>query len=147
MKNLTPALCLAMLFGGASHAAEPTQAEALFSQYQSLARAYDPAVADLYCDTALIRNVRTFPSGEKKTLELPAPKYKELIRSVMPIAKARNDYSTYSQVRFIPEGSNMRIMAARHSALKDHTSPVSILIGQCGGTEVRVLEELSESVP
>src|SRR6187549_1737332 len=73
---------------------KPTEkAKSIFDSYQSLERSFDPAIADLYCDTALIRNTRTYPDGNKRTLEFPAPKYKELIRNSMPLAKAAGDFS------------------------------------------------------
>ncbi len=69
----TPALAL-----------ERSQGEAIFTRYQALERAFDPAVADLYCDTAHIRNVRTYPDGRQRVVEIPAIPYKALVRSAMP---------------------------------------------------------------
>ena len=123
------------------------RAEALFNDYSSLERSYDPTVADLYCDSALIRNVRTFPDGQKRTLELPATKYKELIRIAMPLAKAKSDYSTYSGVAYASEGNNVRITATRYSNMKKYSSPMSLLVGACNGGAWAILEELSESIP
>lgn len=122
-------------------------AEALFSRYQSLEKSFDPRAADLYCDSALIRNVRTYPGGQQRTLELPAPKYKELIRAAMPLAKAKGDSSTYSQVTYTPEGSGVRINATRYSLLKQYSSPISLLVGSCDGGSWAILEELSQSQP
>jgi hypothetical protein len=147
MNKLFRLASLVLLFSGAANANEPSEAEALFDRYQELGRAFDPAMADLYCDTALIRNVRTYPSGEQRTLEIPAPMYKDLVRSAMPLAKARGDVSTYSDVQFVAEGSSVRITAERYSELKKYTSPVSILVGQCGDSGLAILEELSESRP
>lgn len=147
MSKIVALALLAILSTDASVAAQPTSAEALFARYQALEQAFDPAVADLYCDSALIRNVRTYPSGEKRALELPAPTYKDLVRSAMPLTKARKDISTYSDVRYVQEGSNTRITASRFSELKNYTSPISILVGQCGNTGLAILEELSESRP
>ncbi len=152
MKSIPTSLALAFaLFGTAcastsqSHA--PSQAETLFSNYVSLERSYDPAVADLYCDSALIRNVRTFPDGQKRTLELPATKYKELIRVAMPLAKAKSDYSTYSGVAYAPEGDNVRVTTTRYSNMKKYSSPMTLLVGACNGGDWGILEELSESIP
>lgn len=147
MKKLFLFASLLLLFAGVSLATERSEAEALFERYQALGRAYDPAVADLYCDTALIRNVRTYPTGEKRTLDFPATKYKELVRSVMPLAQARGDLNTYSQISAVAEGPNVRITAARFSELKKYSSPVSVSVGQCGDTGLAILEELSESRP
>ena len=122
-------------------------AQALFNSYQTLEHSYDPALADLYCGTAVIRNIRTYPDGQKRTLELPATKYKELIRTVMPLAKSKGDYSTYSGIAYSAEGSNTRITATRYSVLKKYSSPISLLVGPCAGHDQAILEELGESQP
>jgi hypothetical protein len=140
------ALLVAMAVGP-SQAQSPDAARTLFGKYQSLERSFDPAAADLYCDTALIRNTRTYPDGQKRTLDLPAPKYKELIRSAMPLAKSRSDYNKYSGVAYAPENGNVRITATRYSVLKQYASPLSLLVGPCKGGAWGVLEELSESRP
>ena len=151
MKTTTANLLLglASLF---TMAATPSQAQStdpartLFGKYQSLERSFDPAAADLYCDSALIRNIRTYPDGQRRTLELPAPRYKELIRTAMPLARSRGDYNTYSGVAYAPEKGNVRITATRYSVLKQYASPLSLLVGPCNGGWA-VLEELSESRP
>jgi len=122
-------------------------AEDIFSQYQSLEKAFDPRAADLYCDSAVIRNVRTYPDGQQRALELPAPKYKALVRAAMPLAKAKGDSSTYSQVTYTPEGNGIRINAMRYSLLKQYSSPISLLVGACNGGQWAILEELSQSQP
>jgi hypothetical protein len=127
---------------------KPTErAKSIFGSYETLERSFDARVADLYCDTALIRNTRTYPDGNKRTLEFPAPKYKELIRTSMPLAKAAGDYGTYSDVTYTVEGANVRILSTRYSNLKKYTSPLSILVGSCNGGEWAILEEISESQP
>ena len=138
-------LCTACASTAQSQA--PSRAKIIFDNYQSLERSFDAAAADLYCDSALIRNVRTFPDGQKRTLELPAKKYKELIRVAMPLAKAKGDYNTYSDVAYAPEGDNVRITTTRYSLLKKYSSPMSLLVGACNSGEWAILEELSESIP
>lgn len=141
MKNIAFA---ALAFALAAPALAQSEAEALFVKYKTLERAFDPDVVNLYCDTALIRNVRSYPDGQQRTLELPAPKYKELIRYAMPMAKAKNDVNTYSEVAFSQEGGNTRITAKRYSEMKKYSSPISLLVGKCGNA-VGILEELSQS--
>lgn len=122
-------------------------AEALFAEYQRRAADFDPAVADLYCETATIRNTRTYPDGQQRVLELPAVKYKELVRAAMPAARARGDKSKYSEVAYTQEGDNVRITAMRYSELKQYSSPLSLLVGPCNDGDWAVLEELGESRP
>jgi len=122
-------------------------AQSLFERYVRLEAAFNPSVADLYADGALIKNKRVYPVGPARELTMPAPKYKELIRQSMPLAKERGDRSTYSGVNYTPEGSNIRITAVRFSELKKYSSPISLLVGPSKTGTWLILEELSESRP
>lgn len=146
MKRSVVILALTVL---ASQALAQSQgkAEQVFERYQSLERSFDPAVADLYCGTAVIRNTRIYPDGTKRTLELSAAKYQALIRAAMPLAKAKGDYGTYTGVSYTPEGSAIRVAATHYSVLKQYSSPFSLLVGACDGGDWAILEELSQSRP
>ncbi len=122
-------------------------AQGLFAQYQSLYQAFDPAVADMYCDEAVIQNQRTYPDGNQRTINLPAAAYRNLLRSVMPVAKAKGDVSAYTDVKYSAEGANVRIKAMRYSEMKRYESPFSLLVGQCADGKRGILEELSHSRP
>ena len=133
-----------------SMAADPEgikAARTLFSKYVTLEHAFDPAVADLYSDDALIRNKRTYPTGQVRELTFPAPQYKELLRKTMPLARARGDTSEYSSCTYKAEDRGVRIACQRYSNLKNYTSPISLLVspGREGGWFI--VEELSESQP
>jgi hypothetical protein len=123
------------------------RAQDVFAQYGKREAAFDSAVADLYSDTALIKNKRTYPTGQVREVTFPAAQYKFLIRSAMPLAKAKGDYSTYSNVTFSEEGQNIRVKATRYSVLKKYSSPLSLLIGSNGQGQWLILEELGESQP
>jgi hypothetical protein len=122
-------------------------AKRLFEQYVALGHAYDPSVADLYADDALIKNKRTYPTGEVRDMTMPAANYKTLIRQAMPLAKTRGDRSTYADVRYTSEGERVRISAARFSELKNYTSPITLLVGPSPNGKWLIYEELSESRP
>ena len=122
-------------------------AKELFQKYVALGNRFDPSLADLYSDDALIRNTRRYPGGQKRTVEIPAVKYKELMRAAMPVAKARGDRNRYSSVKYTPEGRNVRITATRYSLMKKYSSPLSMLVSADGKGEWRILEEISESIP
>jgi hypothetical protein len=140
-------------FGLAARAAEPApddrvaRAKGVFERYVVLGKAFDPSLADLYADDARIRNRRTYPTGEVGVRSLPAPKYKELIRSAMALAKERGDTSTYSDVRYEIEGDGVRITADRFSNLKQYHSPISLLVKPNVSGDWLIVEELSESQP
>lgn len=122
-------------------------AKQIFEQYVALEYAYDPSVADLYADDALIKNKRTYPTGEVREITIPAPKYKALILQSMLLARTRGDRSTYSDVSYTPEGERIRIKASRFSELKKYASPISLLVGPSPSGKWLIYEELSESRP
>lgn len=142
--------CFLIFLSGFSLVAQAdpiAEAKRLFNSYSSIEAAFDPAVADLYADNAVIRNKRIYPDGQVRELSIPAPQYKQLIKDAMPLAKARNDYSTYSEVKYKVEGMGVRIMARRFSVMKQYTSPLSILVAPDSSGKWLIREELSESRP
>ena len=136
-----------VMFAAAVSTQANDAAKQLFEQYVTLGHAYDSGVADLYSDDALIKNKRTYPSGKVRELTMPAGDYKALIRQAMPLAKARGDRSTYSNVKYAAEGSRVRITASRFSELKNYTSPISLLVGPSANGRWVIYEEISESRP
>lgn len=129
------------------HADPAAEAKQLFERYASLEARFDPGVADLYTDDAIIRNKRFYPDGKMREMTIPAPQYKQLIRDAMPLAQSRNDYSTYSKASFKLEGMGVRIQALRFSVLKQYTSPISLLVAPNASGRWLIREELSESRP
>ena len=123
------------------------KARDFFERYVALGRAFDPATADLYSDEAKIQNTRTYPTGEKRTLTMPAPIYKKLISGAMPLAKVRGDTSTYSDIKYTAEGERIRITCTRFSELKKYSSPLSLLVGPNKNGKWLIFEEISESQP
>ena len=136
--------CVAQVAGAQS---DITPARQLFQKYIALGNTFDPSLADLYSNDALIRNTRRYPNGQKRTIQIPAAKYKELIRSAVAVAKARGDKNRYSAVKYTREGGNVRISATRYSLMKKYSSPISLLVGADKEGEWQILEEISESIP
>ena len=143
------AVALAVAGAGARMGAQDAVAhgKAVFERYVRLEHAFDPAIADLYADTAVIRTRRHYPTGEVRELTIPAPKYKELIRSMLPVARQRGDTSTYAKPTFTAEGDGVRITAERYSNLKKYTSPFSMLVRPGPAGTWLIVEEISESQP
>jgi hypothetical protein len=151
MKRSLPTAILVLLVAAAPlHAEAPADdvdvaaARALFAAYETAEDSFDPAVADLYCDTALIVNKRTMADGSLRELTIAAPNYKALIRQAMPLAQSRGDRNEYRDVVFVEVDGGVRITATRHSLLKDTDSPLSLLVGDCSGRPA-IVEELSSS--
>jgi hypothetical protein len=61
-------------------------------------------VADLYADDAVIRNRRTYPTGEVREATVPAAQYKALIRQAIPLAKARTTSAAIPAAPTRPQG-------------------------------------------
>lgn len=120
-------------------------AKQLFAQYAALENAYDPGVADLYADDALIKQRRKMPMGEPQDVIVPASKYKTLLRQNIEIAKARGDRSTYSDVIYTREGEFIRIDALRSTEMSKRTTPFSIVVGQSPSGKWLIYEEVSAS--
>jgi hypothetical protein len=157
MQRIVAVLALAALVGGAcskdvrapatgdTAAAPAGDAEKLFASYQSREATFDPAAADLYCDNALIRHTRRSSDGQSRVMEIPVADYKSMIRAEMPIARAKGDYSTYSNVSYASEEGKTRITATRFSMMKKYSSPISLLVGPCASGTIGIIEEISES--
>ena len=136
-----------MVVGVMAAPASNAAAKQLFERYIALGHAYDVSIADLYADDAVIKNKRTYPTGEVRELTMPAANYKTLIRQAMPLAKTRGDRSTFSNVKYTAEGPRVRITASRFSELKNYTSPISLLVGPSANGRWLIYEEISESRP
>jgi hypothetical protein len=118
-----------------------------FERYKALEAAFDSNIAALYSDNAVIKNKQTYPTGQVREMTVPAPKYKELIRMAMPLARMKGDYSTYTEVTFSAEDHSVRMNSKRFSVLKKYTSNFSILFSPDKSGQWQIVEELSESQP
>ena len=139
------ALLLAAATAQANEAVQ--QAQAFLTKYVETYHSFDPGVADLYSDDAVIQNTRTYPTGEVRRLTIPALQYKALLRQTMSLAKQRGDRSQYTEPKFSQEGAAVRIQLTRYSEMKKHTSPLALLVAPDKGGRWVVLEEYSESIP
>lgn len=148
---LLPPVVLSLVLAAPAVLAEPVdridQARVLLSAYIARSQAFDPRLADLYSDEALIENLRVYRSGEVRRLTIPAAHYKALMRESMTLARARGDTNRFSQPRFALEGSNVRITLTRYSELKNYASPLVLVVGPRGDGTWAILEERSESRP
>ena len=123
------------------------RAKALFERYVALEKAFDPSVADLYSDAAVITNKRTYPTGEVREITFPAAQYKQLIRAGMPLARQMNDTNRYSECAYAPAGDRVAITCKRFGERKQYTSPIRLVVGPGEGSTWVIHEEHSESIP
>ena len=145
------ALCLVFFLfaqNGLADDSAITQAKGLFERFQRLEHSFDARVADLYADEARIVSTRKYPFGlPARTIELSGTEYKQLIRKAMGTARARGDFSTYSDVTYISEGERVRVRCTRFSELKNYKSPYSLLVGPTDSGTWIIFEEISETRP
>jgi len=126
----------------------PTKiAETFFEDFRKLGDTFDPKITDLYSDNAIIKIVRIYPNDTQKTMVIPAPKYKKLIRMAIPVAKQRGDTSSFKNIKYSMENDNYRIIATRHSNLKNYDSTYSLLLKKDENDNILIIEELIESKP
>jgi len=123
------------------------RAKALFERYVALEKAFDPSIAALYSDAAVITTKRTYPTGEVREITFPAPQYKRLIRAGMPLAKQVNDTNRYYECAYAPAGDRVAIACKRFAERKQYTSPIRLVVGPGEGSTWVIHEEHSESIP
>lgn len=95
--------------------------EEFFSRYMHLGNTFDPTVADLYDDDAQILAYRVYPHGLERNMELTGAQWKGLVKKVMPLAKEKNDKSTFSNVVITKIEDGFKIKADRYSVSKCYT--------------------------
>jgi hypothetical protein len=122
------------------------KAKAFFQHYVELEHAFDPSIADLYADDAVIKNTQYTVDGKVVPLTKPVASYKKILRNYMT-TKARQigDVSNYSNDTYTLEGGRVRIKVTRYSSIEKLSSPVSLLVGPDVTGKWLIYEELSES--
>jgi len=113
---------------GAGGDAGLASAKGLFMRYQALERSFDPALADLYADDAVIRVKRVYVNGVVRYLNVPAELYKPALRQSAATAREQGDFNEYSGVRYRRDGERVRIDAERYSVWQHYRSPWSLWV-------------------
>lgn len=141
-------LNLLVLPVSANPPAGEADARAFFDRYIELGEAYDADLANLYSDEAVIKASRQYPDGSRRTMQLSGSQWKSLIEKVMPLAKAQEDRSTYSNIEVEIRADQAKISADRYSERKCYrdTGYYMIIERQASG-DYRIVEEYSETQP
>lgn len=142
--GLLPVLFLACIVPAFADA--KAEAEAFFNKYVALGNNFDIALGDLYSDNAQILNTRIYPNGQQKTMTISVPNYRTMLVRVMPLAKAKGDKDSYSQITYKPVADKMRIQALRHNHMKNYDSWLVLVIAK-QGPDWKIVQELSQSRP
>lgn len=147
MKYLTTIFAiLTMLFSQIAHASE--SAKELFDKYVQLSDSFELSVADLYSDNAKIHTYRKYPHGLERAMGLSGAQWKQLLLKAMPLAKAQNDKSVFSEVTISNYGDGYKIKANRYSSRKCYTDTGYYMVvtpNEFG--KLQIIEEYSETQP
>lgn len=119
-----------------------------FKNYMKLGENFDSKVAELYDDSAKIHAYRVYPHGLERSMEFTGAQWKQLVQKAMPLAKAKNDKSTFSEISISTVENGYRIKANRYSERKCYidTGYYMILKRENSG-ELAIYEEYMETKP
>lgn len=142
-RTLITALAL-MLLAGSAAAEVPTGARELFDRYQARERQFDPALAQLYDDDAVILVTRIYSNGVVRHLKIPGDLYKLALRESMDEAAEQGDFNQYNDVQFSAENGRVQVSATRYNLWRHYTSPYSATLER-GADGWRIIEERFET--
>jgi hypothetical protein len=140
---------LAGTFGcGAAPATPEEKARAFFERYTKLERAYDPAVVDLYADSAEIRKSRRLPDGQLQHGVMSGAEFKRQIRRWIPGAEQRGARNEYRSVQFQDLGNGyVRITSERLQLPQNYTFPQQLVVGPDSSGHWLIWEDRTEAAP
>ncbi len=119
-----------------------------FSKYIHLGNTFDPSVVNLYDDGAQILAYRVYPHGLERNMELTGLQWKGLVKKVMPLAKAKNDKNTFSNVVITKTEDGFKIKADRYSVGKCYTdSGYYMVIKPNEAGNLMIVKEYMETKP
>lgn len=120
-------------------------ARALFERYQQLERNFDPELASLYDEDAVIWVTRIYSNGVVRQLKIPGELYQMAIRQSMDQAAEHGDFNEYSEVRFQAMDEGVKIQAQRYNLWRNYRSPYAAIVRPDGQGEWRIVEERFET--
>lgn len=142
------AFCLVILPVSAVSGEIEAEARTFFARYIALGEAYDVSLADLYADDAVIHGIRRYPDGRIQTVQLSGEEWKSLIVKVMPLARAQQDRSTYSNIEVSVTGSRAKISADRYTHRKCYTDTgYFMIIERQDNGNYLIVDEYTETQP
>lgn len=116
LKQCTTA-CLLLL----ATAAAAESPEDFFFRYVDLSNEFDPAVVDLYADSANIRVFRIQAQRPRDSLELAGWQWKRQLRRELPDAAAADDRNEFKNIEVSRVGRGYKIKADRYSTASCYT--------------------------
>lgn len=140
-------LLLAMTLIAAAQAQERPdasleRARQVIESYVKLERAYDPKLAELYADEAVIKSNQSGPNGESQWVTAQGWQYKRMIRDAMPRSRALGYKASYSGARYELAGKNVRVSVTQYVDQSRSSYPIQWVIGPGRTSQWLILEEV-----
>lgn len=141
MKLLAAILALALSAASANAAQAVTQAEAeaFFKRMQAWNTSFDSRYPELYSPEAKITGLRYRDDND---LTVTGAQWQQILSFTAAKAKKRNDSSTFSNMRYIPQGERMKITADRYMTRKCNTDKTYYMVlGRQANGQLLIEEE------
>jgi hypothetical protein len=104
---------------------------------------YDPAVADLYADDAVLKNVFVDANGKKRETSMEPARFKALLRAQLPPLRGSGRHSVYSACTYAPVVQGLRIECERRPGPQEPAHHVSVLVSRDVRGRWQIREEIS----
>jgi hypothetical protein len=118
------------------------RARQVIESYVSLERAYDPRLADLYADEAVIKANQAGPNGESQWVTAQGWQYKKMVRDAMPRFRAQGFKASYSGARYEMSGKNVRVSVMQYVDKSRSSYPIQWTIGPGRTSQWLILEQV-----
>lgn len=120
-----------------------TEAAAFFKRMAEMNAKFDSRYPDLYSPEATVIGHK---DGEKTVVT--GAQWQQLLAFGAEKAKQRNDKSTFSNMRYTPQGERMKITADRYAVRKCYTDRAYyMIVGRQGNGQLWIEEESFELSP
>ncbi len=143
---LAAAALLPLLLAGAAAAGEEAagpdvgDAKAFFARFARLEKTGDPALAELYDDSAAISYQVKDERGRAQSIALTGRQYKEVLRAGKDKPR-RMSLNIYSELEYKAEGGRLRISGLRSNSREGTEGTFSLLLVRGADGAWRIAEE------
>lgn len=141
-------VCLVSLPVKAEEVAPLEKAKAFVDTYISMNRTFDPKLADLFSDKAVIKQHQIDAKGKTTEVTLVTAKYKESLRNDFPkqVSVKDGQYIYFTDVEVKPEGDAFRATGRVNSKRWPVSRPFSLLVKQLESGGWQIIEESSTRI-
>lgn len=115
-------------------------ARRFFDRFIDLERDYDPAMLELYADTAVIKTTRKGGDGQIKESQVKMADYRKQAEKALPAAKTSGESYAYADVKVEPVGPSRARISGTRTAERSGASTPFYLVAREGSKGWRIVE-------